>query len=33
VSCGPVNLRDEHFRLLGVQSRRILERLNNARAL
>jgi hypothetical protein len=35
VSRGPANLRDEYFRLLpvGVQSRRILERLNNARAL
>ena len=35
ISCGPASLRDEYFRLLGVQSvqsRSILERLNNARA-
>jgi hypothetical protein len=32
VSRGPATLRDEYFRLMGVQSRRILERLNNARA-
>jgi hypothetical protein len=33
VSRGPTNFRDEYFRLPGVQSRRIMERLNNARGI
>jgi hypothetical protein len=33
MSRGPANLRDDYFQLLGVQSRMILKRLNNARAL